>query len=121
MELMTAIATCVPGVPPTTIAALVIHESAGNPYAVQVNGRFRLSRVPTTRHEATEILKLLRGGAWGTFDIGLGQINSSHLGRLGLSAEELLDSCTNLRVATRLLGECHARTEPGRQSVSTTS
>lgn len=110
MELIAAIALCVPAVPVATIEAVVIHESGGNPYAINLNGRYRLSRVPRTRREAVATLDRLRSGAFGSYDIGLGQINSIHLERLRLTPEQLLDSCTNLRVVVRLLGECQART-----------
>lgn len=110
---MTVIALCVPAVPPQTLAAVVIQESGGNPYAINVNGRYRLDRTPVTRREAVVVIEQLRGGAYGSFDIGLGQINSVNLERLQLVPEQLLDSCTNLRVAAYLLGQCYAKAPDG--------
>lgn len=109
MDLLTVIALCLPLVPPQTIAALVLHESAGNPFAINLNGAHRLSRVPRTRAEATALLRELRSGKYGSYDVGLGQVNSVHLARFGLEAEALLDACTNLRISTQILGECYER------------
>lgn len=113
MDLMSVIALCVPAQPPQTVAALVLHESAGNPFAINVNGRYRLNRVPRSRAEATALLTELRTGQFGSYDIGLGQVNSVHLARFGLEPEALLDACTNLRVSMQILGECYERAGPG--------
>jgi type IV secretion system protein VirB1 len=108
---MTLIALCTSSVPAPTLAAIVAHESAGNRYAVNLNSpTHRVSRTPTTEQEAIGVLKTLAQGNYGSFDIGLAQINSIHLKRFGLAATDLLDPCTNLRVGARILGECYLRT-----------
>lgn len=111
MDLMLLIAACVPGIAAPTLAAVVAHESAGNPNAINLNSRLaRISRVPGTRAEAEHVLAQLADGRHGTYDIGLGQINSVHLARLDLNAQALLDPCLNLQVAAQILGECYERT-----------
>lgn len=112
MELVTLIAMCATGVPATTLAAIVAHESGGNQYAINLNSRtHRLSHTPRTAQEAIATLKLLEKRQLGTYDIGLAQINSIHLRRFELNSADLLDPCTNLRASAQVLGECYERTE----------
>ncbi len=110
MDLMSLIIACVPGVPPSTLYAVVQHESGGNAFAINLNSKtHRLTKSPTTRAEALHTLSLLHGGDYGSYDIGLGQINSKNLARFGIKPEAALNPCLNLRLSARVLTECHTR------------
>jgi type IV secretion system protein VirB1 len=109
VELTQAIADCVPGVPTETLEALVRHESGGNPFAININGAARLTRMPQTRSEARAVLAEAERQQL-SIDIGLGQVNGQHLLRFGLEASDLLDACRNLQITALILGECYART-----------
>ncbi|CCD29351.1 Putative Lytic transglycosylase-like, catalytic precursor [Candidatus Glomeribacter gigasporarum BEG34] len=103
---------CAPSVHPITLGALIRTESGGYPYALSDDGPQHLpwqarknllrSFYPKTLKEATDIAKMLIHN--GHFvGIGLTQVNSQHLSRLGLTVEQLLDPCTNLRAGVWIL------------------
>ena len=93
---------CAPTVAPETLLAVVQTESRYNPNAIGVNRGARLVRQPASRGEAMRVAAALqRAGA--NFDAGLGQINSSNFGWLGLTVETVFDPCRNLAAAGRVL------------------
>lgn len=97
---------CAPTVAIETITALVSHESRTNPFAIGINGGARISRQPLNQEEAVETAKkLLKLGL--SVDLGLAQINSTNLGRLGLTVQQIFEPCTNLRAAETVLRECY--------------
>lgn len=98
---------CAPSVAVETIAAIVSVESAGNPLAIGVNGG-KLSRQPQSKGEAIAWADDLMARGY-SIDLGLGQINSGNLDRLGLTVTDALDSCTNLQAASYLLSDNYAR------------
>ncbi|WP_447859711.1 transglycosylase SLT domain-containing protein [Nitrospira calida] len=90
------------------LQAIVWVESRGHPWALHVNGSAGGAVYPSSLADARARLgALLRRGA--NVDIGLAQINSRHLPRLGLQAHQLLEPCTNLRAGARILNELLAR------------
>ena len=101
-------ATCAPHVHNETINAIVAHESAGNPYAININGSYKLSQKPKTKEEAIAIAKELKSKGV-NFDSGLAQINSANLDRLNIGVEEIFDPCVNLKAAESILGDCYSR------------
>jgi type IV secretion system protein VirB1 len=111
------IATCAPLVHPTTMHALVRVESAGNPYAVSINrpkahaanGALPTFRQPRSAAEAQRIARTLHTQGFST-SIGLAQINTEHLQRLGLKVSDLLDPCQSLQLAQTILLDCDATT-----------
>ncbi|WP_242443676.1 transglycosylase SLT domain-containing protein, partial [Sphingobium sp. LB126] len=78
-------AQCAPDVAPATIAAIVQTESQGFEWAINVNGLGR-KIVPTSLENAIETARHYVGQGY-SVDLGLGQINSRNMKRLGLSWE----------------------------------
>jgi type IV secretion system protein VirB1 len=99
--LMEMISVCAPLVAPVTIAAVVQHESGGNPLAVHDNATGASYR-PKTETEAIALAKRLIAKGH-SVDLGLGQINSSNLSWLGQSVETIFDPCANLAAMQRVL------------------
>lgn len=110
-DLLLLLATCAPSVNIATSAALVQIESAGNPYAIAVVGA-ELQRQPRNLAEAIVTIRVLAADGW-NFSVGLGQINQSNFDRLGVTAEALLDPCTNLKAMEVVLTECFTRARAG--------
>lgn len=95
---------CAPNVAAPTMMAIVRVESGGNPLALNVNGNRRLARQPYSRGEAIAWSDwLIRNGY--SVDLGLAQINSGNLRRLGMTHEQMFDPCLNLRAGARILTE----------------
>lgn len=99
---------CAPQVHVKTLAAIVRHESAANPFAIGVNGGVRLPRQPKSKAEAIATAEWLKANGH-DFDGGIGQINVRNLGWLGMSIEDLFDPCANLKGAATVLGDCYSR------------
>lgn len=112
--LATLIATCAPLVHPTTMRALITVESAGNPYAVSINRPQSLVArgvelpafdQPRSAADARALTTTLHAAGF-TTSVGLVQINVEHLRDWKLPLTALLDPCTNLRLAQRILIDC---------------
>lgn len=100
--ILTLAAQCAPEVAPSTLHAVVMTESGGNPFAIGINGGSQLKRQPRTAAEAVSTAKaLLARGA--NIDMGLGQINSANMRWLGLTVEDAFDACKNLKAAGQVL------------------
>ena len=97
---------CAPTVAIETIAAVVSHESRSNPFAIGINGGARLSRQPADHQEAVDTARKLIGLGY-SVDLGLAQINSANLPKLGLTLEQAFDPCANLRAAETVLRGCY--------------
>ncbi|MFC7627109.1 lytic transglycosylase domain-containing protein [Paraburkholderia humisilvae] len=105
-------AQCAPGVHPTTLSAIVRTESSGHAYVLADSGPRNLpwsarksmvrSFYPSSPQEAADIAKSLIDSGH-LVDIGLTQISSQNLPRLGLTVEQLLDPCVNLRAGGQIL------------------
>lgn len=104
---------CVPDVAPQTMLAVARAESGLNPLALGVNHRGASPRQPQSRAEAVQLAtRLLAKGA--NLDLGLAQINSRNLSRLGLTVEDAFDPCRNLAAAGAVLRAAY-RTARGLQ------
>lgn len=109
MDLATLLLTCAPAIDPSTMAAVVITESNGHPYALHDNETGR-SYWPKTSSAAIKHAKEL--DALGhSLDVGLGQINTGNFKRLNLDFEAAFDPCTNLTAAAALLMTDYLRTD----------
>ncbi len=110
MELATAVALargCAPSVAPETLLSVAHAESGLNPYAIGVNDGPRLDQQPASRDEAIAIATQLIVVDHRNVDLGLSQINSRNLDRLGLSIGDAFDPCKNLAGAARVLEEAY--------------
>ena len=98
------LAECAPQVAPDTMNAIVRVESGGNPLAINVNGGQRLARQPANRQEAIGWTSWLIARGY-SVDMGLAQVNSRNLQRMGVSAAQMFEPCDNLRTGARILSE----------------
>ncbi|WP_443479058.1 lytic transglycosylase domain-containing protein (plasmid) [Novosphingobium aerophilum] len=104
---LTALAQqCAPGVATEALVPLLVAESEGNPLAINVNNGPRVNASNLTDAVALAKRYIARGHS---VDIGLGQINSKNLARLGVGIEQTFDPCTNLGLASRVLQEGYAK------------
>lgn len=111
---------CSPMVHPDTALRLVKHESGNNPYAININGPYRLSPQPTSFAQAVATAQMLLNAGL-SIDMGLGQINSRNLSWLGLTLDTVFEPCRNLQAMQVVLlkgYEKAARTHgPGQQAL----
>ena len=110
---------CLPAVPLTTLNAIILVESGGNPNAMQIDfprallkrwhlqeGTLRLERQPATEREALEWLEYFERRNI-SVDLGLMQVSTAEAHRRGLSPESLLDPCFNLRAGWQILDSAY--------------
>lgn len=95
-------AQCAPGVAPATIAAIVRTESQGNELAINVNGLGRKFALPSSVPQAVAVARAYVAQGY-SVDLGLGQINSRNMKKLGLTWDTVFDPCTNLAAAGAVL------------------
>lgn len=95
-------AQCAPNVAPATIAAIVQTESRGNELAIGVNGLGRTITQPTNVAQAIQVARFYVAKGY-SVDLGLGQINSRNMKRLGLSWDTVFEPCTNIAAAGAVL------------------
>lgn len=109
MDFMALAQQCAPAVHPQTIAAIVKTESGFKPFAIGINkGTASLKRQPENKEEAVATAKQLIAGGH-NIDMGLGQINSENLARLGITVEDVFDPCKNLAAAAAILTDNYTR------------
>jgi type IV secretion system protein VirB1 len=93
---------CAPNVAPQTLLAVAQAESGLNPFAIGVNRAAFQAPQPQSRAEAVKLAtSLLAGGA--NLDLGLAQINSANLARLGLTVDDAFDPCRSLAASATVL------------------
>ena len=98
MEFLALADQCASFVAPHTLEAIVKTESNFDPLKIGVNGGAKLQRQPVNVEEAIVTAQWLLQNGY-NIDLGLGQVNSSNLNRVGLSVTEAFDPCKNLKAA----------------------
>jgi type IV secretion system protein VirB1 len=99
---------CAPEVHLSTMQAIIRTESGFNPIAININGGTRLPRQPRSKAEAISWARWLITRGY-SVDLGLMQINSANLPRLGLDAESIFDPCRNLQAGASILVNNYSR------------
>jgi type IV secretion system protein VirB1 len=98
--------TCAPNVAPSTMAAIVAVESAGNFYALNDNTSHR-SYAPRDYANALGTAQaLIRQGH--SVDVGIAQVNSGNFTAFHTTAGQMLYACQNLHVASSILADNYA-------------
>ncbi|MBN8648653.1 MAG: lytic transglycosylase domain-containing protein [Caulobacterales bacterium] len=117
MGLDAIIAQCAINTHPETVKAIIRVESNGNPFAIGVNQAGVHLRRANTAADASQIAAEAIGRGI-NIDMGLMQINSANMRRLGLTTNDLFNPCTNIRVGTQILSinysnavQIHGQTE----------
>jgi hypothetical protein len=94
---------CAPAMDKRVAAAIVEVESHGDSWAIDDDTE-RRSYHPRSYAEAVSLAHELRAQTH-TFDLGLGQVNSVHIGEPAVTVETMLRPCANLAAAQRIFGE----------------
>lgn len=107
-----SLAACAPHVSPTTLGHIIRVESSGNPLAVNVNvirdrPRYRVPRIQSPAHGAQVVRDAISQGY--NVDIGLMQVNSRNLPRLGYTIEQMFVPCTNIQAGAAILTDNYSR------------
>ena len=107
-----SLAACAPHVSPATLGHIIRVESSGNPLAVNVNvirgrPRYRVPRIQSAAHGAQVVRDAIGQGY--NVDIGLMQVNSRNLPRLGYSIEQMFVPCTNVQAGAAILTDNYSR------------
>jgi type IV secretion system protein VirB1 len=109
-----ALATqCAPNVAPQTVVAIVQTESRGNSLALNVNGARQPARQLAVVDAATTARRYIAAGY--SVDLGLGQINSRNMRKLGLTWETVFDPCTNIAALGQVLTQSYQTVIGGRR------
>lgn len=93
--------SCGPTVAASTLAAVAKTESGFEPLTIFDNTSGNSHVYPTFEVAASAVERLIAGGH--SVDIGLMQINSANLKRLGMTAREALEPCKSIQGAASIL------------------
>lgn len=102
------IAACAPNVASETIQQIIQVESRGDPLSLHINGRAKQYGAIKSKETAVYLAKKAINDGY-TVDIGLMQINSNTMRRLGHIPEKLFDPCSNLSIGAAILKENYVR------------
>lgn len=101
---------CAPSVHTDTVIDIAKTESGFNPFAIAeiVTKDKIISHLPKSKNEALEIIERLETNN-GRFSVGLMQIYSGNFKGYNVTAEEMLNPCSNLKIAEKILVDCFQR------------
>lgn len=99
------IQACAPSTPVPIAQAIIQTESAFNPFAIGVNKGKQVTQPKSYNEAVITAKKLLTNGS--NIDLGLAQINSANLKWLGLTVEQVLQPCNNLKAMQFILSNCY--------------
>jgi type IV secretion system protein VirB1 len=103
---------CAPNVAPQTVLAIVLTESRGRPFAVNVNGAVQPAAPTSAASAAATAQRYIAAGY--SVDLGLGQINSRNMRWLGLTWDTVFDPCTNIAALGAVLTSNYTSAKSGR-------
>lgn len=108
---------CATSVHPDTAHEVARVESGFNPYAIaeiipkdkrKAGDSGVISHSPKTKEEALQLIERIRSSNR-RFSVGLMQITSTNFDKYGVTAEKLLNPCSNLSVFEKILVDCYQR------------
>ena len=106
---------CAPEVAPGTLAAVASTESGFNTLAIHDNTTRQSMRPSDVRSAIAVARRLIADGH--SVDLGLMQIDSANLPRLGLTVTTAFDACASVRAGGKLLTQDYKRPDgQGRQA-----
>lgn len=105
--LLSLIHACAPAADPHIIERIIRVESNNNPFAVNINGA-HLDYKPKNLQSAVNLayFYIKRGYS---VDLGLMQINSKNLFKLGYGVQDIFNPCLNIAVGANVLAENYRR------------
>lgn len=112
LDLIAVAQMCAAEIETTTMLRVIAVESSGNPNAIGVVGG-GLEWQPRNQAEALVTINMLESHGV-NYSVGLGQVNKRNFRRYGITAQQALEPCTNLRVAGAILKECFLRAAKGK-------
>lgn len=96
---------CGPNVAPVTLASIAQTESGFDPFLIHDNDTNKALKLPDDRQAAEVASALIASGH--SVDLGLMQINSHNLPRLGLKVHEVFDPCVSIGAASIILSDAY--------------
>ena len=103
------VSRCAPEISPVTMRYLINIESGFQPFSLNINRKVQSQSLLFKDALSAMAManKLIKQGE--NIDMGLGQINSTTMQRLGLSVADVYDPCTNLTASAEVLKQCYNR------------
>ena len=105
MTLAAVARLCAPQVAPRTTLAVMQVESSGRPWTINDNDAKRAYFLSSKAEAVRVAADLLSRGH--NIDMGLMQVNSSHLPELRLRLADVFDPCINVSVGSRILHDAY--------------